>query len=354
MIASGRAVVSALRRLESAHPADDEYTREDQDDWTLVDEIRRDYLLLLEEQQSLIRGGKFSWIVGSAIARMSGARKLDIGDADYELIPSRVLMSRGVDPWVALRRLILQPMTGYHAKKYGLDLPDYQCVIDVIDSVRSAGASLNNINMNLETLGCPGTLTVTSGMRQEFSSGLQQLKAFAFRCEGSLDEQDMNSLNEFLSVCLDAPNLKKLDLDMRGAADQTTRVDVGKIMGSKSRHELTDVYFGQVAMDFSSLVLFLKRLPETMYSLHLDDVRLLSGTWKQALDALRKNKYDFVKLKAPHGAECDEMPPEVYETIFKTSYSHLSSSEAEAYIKHRDLCLPNPIQALEDGPYTTD
>ena len=350
MIASGWAVVSALRQLESADPADGEYTREDEEHRARLDEIHREYLILLEKQESLIRSGKISWMVGSAIARMPGARKLDFGDADFDCMADRRLMSPGVDPWVALHRLILQPLTGYHAKKHGLELPDYQCVIDVIDSVRSAGALLNNIDIKLSTVGCPGSLAVTSDIRQEFSSGMRQLKAFAFRCDDSLDEQDADNLNKFLSVCLDTPNLKTLKLDMRGQEAETTRVDVGKIMGSQSRHELTDVFLGRVAIDLFNLVLFLNRLPESMYALYQEDVRLLSGTWKQALDVLRKKTSLVVIFREPHGAECDDMPLEGYKRAFSSKDSY--QSEAEFYIRSRDSWRPNPIQALEDGLYT--
>ena len=117
--------------------------------------------------------------------------------------------------WVALHRVMLQPMTGYDAKKHGLKLPNYQCIVNVLDAVRSAGTLLNNIYIKLSTTEYWGP-SAGCDIQQEFSSGMRQLKEFAFSCEDSPREQDADNLNKFLSACLDTSSLQKLSLDMRG------------------------------------------------------------------------------------------------------------------------------------------
>ncbi|RYP53946.1 hypothetical protein DL768_001168 [Monosporascus sp. mg162] len=354
MIANGRAVVSTLRRLASADPDDDGgYVKDDENYRARLDGIHREYLILLKKQESLIKSGRFSQVVGSAIARMPGARKLDFVDADFESLKEQRLMIPGGDVWGALYRLMLQPMTGYHAKKHGLELPNYECIVNVTDAVRSAGALLNSVNIKLSTLGYPGGLVPAPDIRREFSSGMQQLREFAFECEDSPNEQDACDLNEFLSACLDTPSLQKLSLDMRGSEAEAARIDVGQIMGSKSRHKLTDIFLGYVAMDLSKLVLFLERLPQSMSCIHQKDVRLLSGTWKEALDALRKKRSYIMLFSEPQGAECDNMSQKDYERIFGND-NYGCRSEAELYITNRIPRQPNPVQALEDGLYTAN
>ncbi|KAK4154570.1 hypothetical protein C8A00DRAFT_42643 [Chaetomidium leptoderma] len=351
MIANGRAVVSRLRRLASADPDDGGYSEDDHDRRVRLDEVHKEYLILLEKQESLIRSGKFSEIVSSAIARMPGARKLEFSDWDFESMRERALMIPGGDVWSALHRLVLQPMTGYEAKKHGFELPNYQCVVNVIDAARSAGALLNRIDITLSTVGYPGALVPAPDIRQEFSSGMQQLKEFKFSCKDSLNEQDVEDLNEFLSACLDTSSLQKLSLDMRGEGDETARIDVGRVMGSKSRKELTDIFLGQIAIDLSMLVRLLERLPEPIRCLHQYNVRLLSGTWKEALDALREKRSRVMLFRTPQGAECDNMSREDYERIFGED-GYGNRSEAELYITNRRLLEANPLRALEGGLYT--
>ncbi|RYP11877.1 hypothetical protein DL767_011280 [Monosporascus sp. MG133] len=354
MIANGRAVVSTLRRFASADPDDDGgYFEDDEDYRARLDGIHREYLILLEKQESLLKSGKFSRAFGSAIARMPGARKLDFVDADFGSLKEQRLMIPGGDVWGALYRLMLQPITGYHAKKHGLELPNYQCIFNVTNAVQRAGALLNSIDVKLSTLGYPRGLVPAPDIRREFSSGMQQLKEFAFEYEGSHSEQDAGDLNEFLSACLDTPSLQKLSLDMRGSEAETTRIDVGQIMGSKSRHKLTDIFLRYVAMDLSKLVLFLERLPQSVNCIHQKGVRLLSGTWKEALDALRKKRYRFMLFSEPQGAECDNMSQTDYERIFGSD-NHGYRSEAELYITNRIPGKLNPVQALEDGLHTAN
>ncbi|EDN07297.1 hypothetical protein I7I51_03437 [Histoplasma capsulatum] len=353
MVSNGRAVISTLRRLELADPDDNSgYCEGDEDHRARLGEIHRQYLILLEKQESLIRTKKLSQTVGSAISRMLGLWKLDFNDTDFESLKDRRLMVPGGSIWDALHRYMLQPITGDDAKKHGLELPNYQCIVNVIDSVRRAGTLLDNIDIKLSTLGYPGSLALAPDIRREFSSRMQQLKEFAFSFEGNLTEQDADDLSKFLSAFLDTSSLQNLRLHMRGEEAEAARIDVGQIIGSKSRHKLIDISFDQVAMDLPRLLRFLERLPQSIHCIHLRDVRLLSGTWKEALDALRKKRSRVVLFSEPQGAECDNMPREVYESIFSTENCDVSN--AERYIRNWIPWEPNPLQALEDGLYNAN
>ncbi|EER39389.1 conserved hypothetical protein [Histoplasma capsulatum H143] len=353
MVSNGRAVVSTLRRLELADPDDDGgYFEGDEDHRARLGEIHRQYLILLEKQESLIRTKKFSQTVGSAVARMLGLRRLHFNDADFEFLKDRRLMVPEGSIWAALHRFMLQPITGYDAKKHELELPNYQCIVNVIDSVRRAGALLDNIDIKLSTLGYPGSLVLAPDIQREFSSRMQQLKEFSFSFEGNLTEQDADDLSKFLSAFLDTSSLQNLGLRMGGGDAEAARIDVGQLIGSKPRHKLIAISFCQVAIDLPRLLLFLERLPQSIRCIHLQDVRLLSGTWKEALDALRKKRSRVVLFSEPQGAECDNMPHEAYESIFRSE--NCNENDAERYIRNRIPWEPNPLQALEDGLYNAN
>lgn len=263
------------------------------------------------------------------------------------------------DVWASLHRLMLQPTGRYDAKLRGIELPNYQRIVEVIGPFRSAaGVLLNSIRIQLNTLGTPGSLALAPDIRQEFSSRMRQLKNFTFCSSYAEDAEDADDLNNFLFACLDTSSLKKLWLKLNGRAQNQAKANLGKIIGSRSRHELTNIYLSGVAIDLSTLVLFLELLPESLSSLGIQlwDVHLLSGTWKEVLDALRKKKSCVMVLRQPRGAECAGMSQKNYRRIFDsnnrepiTEFNHGPPSMAEVYIAN--WCSPalNPLQALEDG-----
>ena len=351
MIAQRQALVTALRRLITPVPEDSEstsiWTDEDESHLMRVKGIHRECMLLLEKQQSLVWDGTFSRVLGCAIARMPTARTLGFQDTDFRSQKRQGLMADKVDVWDALRRDMLQPMTCYHALQYELELPDYQCVVGMIDAVRSAGAFLNDIDIELACPGSPaGSLVPASDKRHAFSSGMRHLKLFSFRCGSDPNGRDADDVSQFLAACLDTASLRTLSLDMRSEEARDSTIDVEKVLGSRSRPELTDIYLARVDIHLSKLILLLKRVPESMHCLGLDEVNLLSGTWKEALDALRAKKARIKLLKSPRGAESDHMSAEDYKSIFESMGA--LSSQAEFYLRGSCSMARNPVQVLED------
>ena len=353
MAGDGRAVASILRRLASASIDDGGSAVGDEEHRERLCAVHREYLNRLEEQASLMETGRFAQAVGAAIARMHGARKLEFYDSDFQSMEDRRLLLPGRDVWGQLCRNMLHPTLGFGLKKHDLEPPSYHSIVDVIDAVRGAGILLNSIDIKLSTLGWPGELAPYPDKRLEFSSGMRHLRKFAFTYEGSPDDQDAEELNEFLSACLDTSSLQQLSLDMRSGPPTQARIDVGMIMGSRPRPELTDIFLGQVAVHFSGLQRLLDRLPHSMECLYLTDVRLLSDTWKDALDALKTKRYLVISLSELQGAEFENMSDEDYDFLFKKEYFE-NPNKVEMYIMYPSSRYGNPIEYLEDGPDDAD
>jgi hypothetical protein len=342
---NGYDAVTKLHRLASAEPDDDGYFEDNSDVRPRLNELHKEYLILLEKQEWLIKSERFYEIVGSAIARMPHASRLELSDWDFRSAEGRGLITSEGDIWSALHRLALQPMTCYEANEHGFDLPSYQCAVSMIAAIRSAGTLLNKIDIKLSALGYPGSLVPTPDIRQELTSGMRQLKEFKFLYDGKFNEQDGEDLSEFLSACLGTSSLQKLSLDMRGHDGEAARIDLEKVMGSKSRKQLTDIFLGQISIDPFVLLRLLERLPEQMDRLSLSDVRLLSGTWEEALDALRKKECRIMRFQKSQGAECDTMSGKDYQRIFGEN-KHGSPNEAERYIGNLGSLKTNPLRAL--------
>jgi hypothetical protein len=344
-VVNGYDAVTKLHRLASAEPDDDGYFEDNSDVRPRLNELHKEYLILLEKQEWLIKSERFYEIVGSAIARMPHASRLELSDWDFRSAEGRGLITSEGDIWSALHRLALQPMTCYEANEHGFDLPSYQCAVSMIAAIRSAGTLLNKIDIKLSALGYPGSLVPTPDIRQELTSGMRQLKEFKFLYDGKFNEQDGEDLSEFLSACLGTSSLQKLSLDMRGHDGEAARIDLEKVMGSKSRKQLTDIFLGQISIDPFVLLRLLERLPEQMDRLSLSDVRLLSGTWEEALDALRKKECRIMRFQKSQGAECDTMSGKDYQRIFGEN-KHGSPNEAERYIGNLGSLKTNPLRAL--------
>ena len=359
--ASGSAVLETLRRLASTDRQHDEYFEEDESHRVRLAETHSEYLNRVEKQQSLLHSGRFPRVLGSAIARMPGARRLDVRDMELSLTKHFTLMMDGdlnikSAIWDAVHRVLLQPMTAFHVKKYDLDLPDYQLIPNTIDAIRGANTWLNSIRIKLLMAGRSGSLVPSTDIRSGFSSGMQCLEEFDFEYDNYLDELDADDLDEFLSACLDTSSLQKLCLRVFCGDDEETeptRIDVGRILGSRARDKLRHVNLSHVGVDYSGMVRLLDRLPQSMDFLWLNEVRLLSGTWKDALDTLRGKQYASFSLNEPEGAECDDMSSEDYKRVFgkKDWYTR---SPAERYTMNSIPNQSNPLDPPEDEPSTAD
>ena len=351
LVAEGKAVVETLRQLVSFDNGVQHWIS-DQDHRARLHEIHREYVNRLEEQESLLESGDFFRLVGAIIARMPAARKLEFMDFAFKTIEKYILMVPGRDVWGAVQRLTLQPMNGHDAKRNFLELPNYQCVVRVIDAVRSAGASLNTIDIRLTNSGHPGSLAPAPDIRQSFSSGMQKLQEFYFLCgDGGFTERNVDHLEAFLSACLDTPSLQMLHLDLGWRKRDSETIDLGRVLGLSPRPNLTTFFTSRVGIHLPALVLFLERLPESPGIIYFQtSTHLLSGTWKEALDLFRrKTAYVSYLGGTFRGAECDAMPLEDMRRIFSHNKSHRYRSLATLYISNEFPRMLNPFQAYEDG-----
>ncbi|KXX77785.1 hypothetical protein MMYC01_204782 [Madurella mycetomatis] len=343
IVRKAREVLAAWCRLTLA-PSD----ADEKDDMhrALLEEAHKKYQRYYEEQESLRKGGKFAQIVGSAIARMPCARRLEFHDSDSESLRGRSLIVPGGDVCGAIYRgMLLQPTAGFDAKAQELEPPLYKVIYEVLDAVRSAGAWLEDIDIKLDLPGGFQLLVSGPETREKLSSAVQQLNNFSFECRAYVKKHDSNDLNEFLKPFLDTLSLKRLKLDVM--LDESSAISrVGQAILLRPRQNLTDIVLTGVALDLSDLILFLKNLQPSLSRLYITDVYLLSGTWAEALEALREKSYGTLHLFDPRGAECNVLSYEEFAKVFGTTKDRrFHTNQAERYI--RRLTAVNPLHALK-------
>ncbi|KAK4446612.1 hypothetical protein QBC34DRAFT_411049 [Podospora aff. communis PSN243] len=356
LITKGKELVTTLHRLLSPG----ERTQDDQRQVLYLLETHELYMELLERQVLRLQGDKLYRAVGAAMARMPCARSLIFDDFLFLFRGSkaRPLMSPGVDMWESLRSQMLAPVNGYTVKKDHLDPPSLQCVSRLIDAGREFGVSLHHLEIKLSSLSRSMDLVPPPDSRPLFSSGMQQLRTFTFKCDsedptnGQDDGEEEDGLVDFISACLDTSSLQSLWLDLRGrgSGQHHSPLRLKDIFNRKrSINKLNHLSLHGFALNFTDLVTFIKRLPKGMTCLSLYDIDLDTGSsdldtgsWREALDVFREQKPAVMLLKGPSGAECEDMTEEEYKRLFKTEICGYRT-EAEAYV--RGIFRNNPISA---------
>jgi hypothetical protein len=313
-----------------------------------LDKIHREYVAHLNNQELLMTSGRFSRVVATALIRMPSARDLKFGDT----VRRTDILSFSYNVWDAVFDFMRRPVSGTQVQRYGLELPSYQCLIHLVNTLRHTGVLLNGIAIDLSPISTPGSLVLSPDLRKELSFSTQHLMNFQFTVHCRTQRAGLihtrgGDLNDFLSACLDTSNLQNVRLCTLcdTGADSAEKINVFKVMGSRPRKKLTRLILEGTSVDLSELTVFLNALPESMTLFQLAGIRLRSGTWKQALDEPRKKKYHSKEeiLRAPQGAECNFMSEKYLQKIFSTPYSSEHASEADRYILGQNPQQPNPL-----------
>ena len=359
-ISQGKELAATLRRLSLGEPSD-----EDERHASHVGVTHQKYLELLQQQDSLLQSDSFYRAVGSAIARMPCARSFVFHDNPLHTRGfSKPLMIPGEDVWENLRRMLV-PLSQYRVEIGLLEPPSIRCIIRLIDAVRVAGAaSLHHLDINLSSLGRSKDLVPAPDSPSLFSSGMQQLRTFAFRYEysGGLEKKGKNpaegveDMVEFLSACLDTSSLRGLHLDLRRLRGRypTKTVRLKDIFNRKRRLDnLTEVFLGNFDCDYIGLISFLRRLPTPIHRLGLRSIGLISGngSWREVLDALREKEPIIAHLHHPAGAECRHMTVEQYNALWATEIKlrRILQDFWGATTPYHGSCKTTPLPSIEGG-----
>ncbi|KAH6613518.1 hypothetical protein F5144DRAFT_587912 [Chaetomium tenue] len=251
---------------------------------------------------------------------------------------------------------MLLPMSNSQMQRYSLGLPSHQCLVQLMSALGRTHVFLNRISISLCPIKTPGSLALSPRIRKELSLATQQLTDFKFILlyEPRSYQMTWADLNEFLSTCLDTSSLQYIELLTRSSERLAKAIDIGKALGSRPREKLTHVIIEGSSVHLSELIAFLDALPESITRLRLAIIHLRSGTWKQALDELRKKKYHVKNyiIRDPSGAEVDSRsgsdrfrPSDIFGNYYDIEGppERAMVSKADRYITGQDPQQPNPL-----------
>ncbi|KAB5578410.1 hypothetical protein GE09DRAFT_1214583 [Coniochaeta sp. 2T2.1] len=232
------------------------------------------------------------------------------------------------DIWCAVEAYMLKPPSGVDARLAQLEVPSYACILETIQAMGDAGACVTSIEARLTSNGAPGGLFVSPERKQRISSVTRQLREFTFNTR-EVAPRESADIESFLSALSDTASLQKFGF---GLVDDGFFVNVGRVIASRARPRLRNVYVATASLHLSTLAAALEQLPESMDCIGLRNIRLLSGSWEHALDLLAQKAPRVCLLRNPSGAECEELSEQELDDIFGREDRN-NSTDAETYIR---------------------
>ena len=208
-------------------------------------------------------------------------------------------------------------------------------------SLHKAGACLTALDIYLPPLEGYSVLTSSEEDLKDLNAAMQRLKDISFKSPHSnfwlspREKDDVEGLQKFLSAILDTESVSFMALDFGSLWDKTytTPISLGSLITLRQRKNLSSVFLWSVPMHLTELEHFTDRQAEVIELLSFSNIHLLSGTWAEGLEILRKMPSGLIMFDSPTGGECEVLSHDEYQEIFKGNYfSEDERSKAEKYI----------------------
>jgi hypothetical protein len=120
-------------------------------------------------------------------------------------------------------------------------------------------------------------------------------------------------------------------------------VSLGSIITLRPWRNLWCLYWRNVPLHLTELEQFIDQLDTPIKLMGMHSMHLLSGSWAEGLDVLRKKSTAYSRFEHPSGAECDALSNEDRKAIFEMpARAVLDVSRAEEYI--RGEIKQNPLR----------
>ncbi|KKY34000.1 hypothetical protein UCDDA912_g06031 [Diaporthe ampelina] len=336
----------ALRRRNSGDPEKSEEERHLQ----LLHIAHQLYRLRYQDQERLRQNDAFVERFAAAMARMPKAKGIEFHDFQPPKYQSLQEDGRSgqsdpsfseTDDYAGLVDIdsLVQPMSWDEAADRQLGEPPVDLLFRLPIAIHQAGARLDRISMQTTT--CAENfypLFEKVRMNDFISLGTainrMNLKSFTFlhhedmkpRVRQTPSSEQLDSFDSFISAMTNSRCLERFRLRLDagwsdGGLDADRQSGLGPFLhpdadssdrwGQPDWKNLRDIHLSDFALHLSDLEGLAAQLRESgtrLEFLTLQRTRLLSGTWSQALEILRKVDVEYEKqLIEPKGAECEDV-----------------------------------------------
>lgn len=357
----------ALRRRNSGDPEKSEEERHLQ----LLHIAHQLYRLRYQDQERLRQNDAFIDRFAAAMARMPKAKGIEFHDFQLPKYESLQQLGDagqgdsflpGIDEYAGLVDIdsLVQPASWEEATDRQIGEPPVELLLRLPIAIHQAGARLDRISMQTNT--CAEhyyPLFEKVGMNDFISLGTainrMNLKSFIFlhqeemrpRVRQTPSPEEIDAFDSFISAMTNSGGLERfwLRLDRGwpdGGLDADRQSGLGPFLlpdddsldrwGQPDWRSLRDIHLSDFSLHLSDLERLAAQLKESgtrLEFLTLQRTRLLSGTWAQALEILRKVDVEYEKqLIDPKGAECEDvtmMRGGRYDAVFGKSWDETRS-----------------------------
>lgn len=357
----------AIRRRNSGDDEKSEVERHVQ----LLHIAHQLYRLRYQDQEQLRQDDAFTRRFAAALARMPRAKGIEFHD--FQLSKTDIMeedpdnnqihsVFRERDEYAGLVDIdsLVRPVSWDEAMDRQLGEPPVELLFKIPIAIHKAGARLDRISMQTNT--CAEQyypLFVNVGVKEFIELGTainrMDLKSFVLlnqdemkpRVRQSPTSEEIDAFGNFIAAVTNSSGLERfwlrvdggwsdggLDADRHAGLGQLLlpEADSLELWGQPDWGNLRDIHLSDLALHLSELehlAAQLKKSGTRLEFLTLQRTRLLSGTWSQALEILRKVDVEYEKqLIEPMGADCEDvtmMRGGRYDAVFGKSWDDTRS-----------------------------
>ncbi|KAL8997609.1 MAG: hypothetical protein Q9169_003156 [Polycauliona sp. 2 TL-2023] len=324
----------------------------------LLHKAHEEYQSRVTAQHQLLEGRAFVRSVAAALGRMPLAARLEYQEHDFQSSHWRRTSPLLVGEDSDLLWQMLHPMTWDEGREWGLSTPHVNLLAVLPGALYQAGAVLKSLVVNLSSL--PESYDIlTTAEADSLSMSVQHLKQVQIELRGfrmandaeyTLDLAEVEYFRRYIDALLSTDSIEKIYLDLSCLSNQERPplTDLGSLMTFRTWENLKIVSWRGVPLHQVDLERFLQQLRKPLLDLTLCSVHLLSGSWAEVLEILRRAPTGCrTSLSNPRGAECEELSVEEQSRVFdKPKDDRIwGNSQAEEYIE--GYLDHNPLKPVE-------
>ena len=266
----------------------------------------------------------------------------------------------------ALGQNLLVPMRWEQATWYELGDPPTEILVKLPAAIHQAGGLVAALKLELSFPKSYATLTQNEEDLVALKASVQGLKNFKLRARRVRDRsfwppvREVEHVKTFLHALLDTQSLEDLSLDFGSLWDpdsMASSASLGSLFTFRSWPKLHHLFWRIWPLHLEEFKQFIGNLSTPIEYMGPHTTHLLSGTWAEALDILRR-KAKYTTIECPSGGGLENMPKEEQEDIFlKRNGCPDSDSKAEQYVAGKIEQNPlrkTPALASEAGEVSGD
>ncbi|EED19893.1 hypothetical protein TSTA_031520 [Talaromyces stipitatus ATCC 10500] len=312
--------------------------------------------------ESVLKDGAFVQAIVTAMSKMPTAKKLFVGDLFRDFEDGRrnyvkPFVDAVEDPEGLAAVGTVRALDWDAARSKQLDDQPKEILLQLLMTVFDNHIPINYLCIELSPA-ADLSIPATQEQLQQLAAGMEHLRVFDFRGSASqtgggpiVDHgpEQIASFGSLISACMGGKALTRLDVYLSFALDDFAPqppVSMGSLLVSRHCPNLETLRLSHFPLHLSELKTFIEGLNGPL-CINLDNVLLLSGTWTEALDLIRKkaNWESFVTRQ--RGAECDDMSEEETLVIFGKDSFPSFGEEGKATWYVRGSIKDNPLRIRE-------